>query len=343
MAHMYWGITSGKAGYGGDRSDYICRLGKYSGVKKREDLIYSESGNLPEWAKGDARAFWHAGDKYERKNGNSFRNIKLALPHELSNETNIKLTKEYIEKIVGTQHAYTFAIHSKPSSVPGINNVHVHVMIDFRKQDGRNLDMRRYFMRYNSKNLNAGGYQKTDMYGEKYGAGKANIISSRRDFAEIQNKYLERDKSLSRVDPRSYADQGLEKKPTVRMELKAFMAYQRKGIENNISRYNDQVREFNEQIKSINRKIDLIYKEQKLIDETRHLAALRAERNAEHKELLASIQRENAARNEADLLLAQARARRENEINERIAADEKKRDLERSRENARTEDFSRWR
>jgi hypothetical protein len=53
--------------------DYNNRLGRWA--KKHEGpLGFSESGNMPVWAKDDPRKFWESADKFERANGTFYYN-----------------------------------------------------------------------------------------------------------------------------------------------------------------------------------------------------------------------------------------------------------------------------
>ena len=70
-------------GKGADHAQYITREGRFK-EEKYGEIGEKESGNLPEWARGSAARFFAAADEYERANGNSYRELELALPVELS-------------------------------------------------------------------------------------------------------------------------------------------------------------------------------------------------------------------------------------------------------------------
>ena len=68
------------------------REGKYSAeASGREDLVYKETFNLPEWTNNQAIEFWKAADEYERANGIVYFEFEIALPNELSNIENVSL------------------------------------------------------------------------------------------------------------------------------------------------------------------------------------------------------------------------------------------------------------
>ena len=60
MTSYHLEIKSGKKGSAEEHSKYILREGKYA---KKEDLLYTAYGNMPEWADADPAAFWKAADK----------------------------------------------------------------------------------------------------------------------------------------------------------------------------------------------------------------------------------------------------------------------------------------
>ena len=105
--------------------NYILRQDKY---EDRQDLQYSESGNMPDWA-NEPSDFWNACAVFERKR--SYRELEFAIPNELSREEQIQLVQEYIKQIIPDK-PYTFAIHEVNSSIHGIKNPHVHLMFSER-------------------------------------------------------------------------------------------------------------------------------------------------------------------------------------------------------------------
>src|SRR6266478_819630 len=113
MAIYHLSVKNGTSGKGRLHANYIEREGAYS---KKEDLQYSESGNMPKWAEHDASLFWHAADIYERSNGRPFRELEIALPRELNENQRIELVREFVKNTLGERHAYTWAIHTPEAS-----------------------------------------------------------------------------------------------------------------------------------------------------------------------------------------------------------------------------------
>ena len=126
--------------------DYIDRDGAY---KNREDLLAYGSGNMPDWAP-TPHHYWEAASLYERANGNAYREITWALPSELPLWANESLVQEFCQETFGEKFTYSYAIHSKDSSDPEHDNVHVHIMFNEREltKDRIYDDPKWHFTRY---------------------------------------------------------------------------------------------------------------------------------------------------------------------------------------------------
>ena len=210
MASYHMAYKSGEHGKGGAHANYITREGRYSALidkKKYEDLIYKESGNMPEWAKENPNEFWHAADDFERANGRPYTEIEVALPNELTPQQQKELVEEFINEQIGPDHAYTYAIHDKPATLkPNEKNTHAHIMFSERKNDGIEREKEQYFKRYNPKHPERGGAGKDR---EKW-HGKDKPIEVAEAWANIQNRHLERYGHEARVDHRSLEAQKIE-------------------------------------------------------------------------------------------------------------------------------------
>ena len=92
--------------------DYICREGLYANMKgKKEDLVFTCSGNLPEWAQ-DAGKFWDAAEANRRVKGRAYREIRMGLQEELSLDDNIALVEEFLkESGIGNEYSH-YLCHS---------------------------------------------------------------------------------------------------------------------------------------------------------------------------------------------------------------------------------------
>ena len=173
------------------------------------DLEHSAYGNMPKWAEHNPIAFWEAADLYERKNGSTYREYEIALPREMNAEQRLELVEDFIQSEIGSKYPYQFAIHN-PKAMDGNDQPHVHLMFNERLQDGIERDPEQYFKRYNSKNSERGGAKK-DNTGKSYQERKTDIKDLRQRWADLCNSHLEKHQIDSRIDMRSYKEQGMRK------------------------------------------------------------------------------------------------------------------------------------
>ncbi|WP_291943191.1 MobA/MobL family protein, partial [Cetobacterium sp.] len=154
-----------------DHDDYIKREGRYAPdydnfndsfdiPQKYEDLIYKEDNNMPKFATNDPNKFWRSSEVFERANGRTYIEFEIALPHELPDEVNIEIAKEFGKEIFGNDFVYSFGIHKKSSSKKNVDNIHVHYMFSERILDGIEREPEQFFKRYNPKNPELGGCKK---------------------------------------------------------------------------------------------------------------------------------------------------------------------------------------
>lgn len=161
MATYFVKLSNGYKGQAADKCDYITRNGKYQSETLRQELVASESFNLPRWAP-DGKTFFTAADKFERNNGTTFKQFIIMLPCELNDDENIKIAQDIKDKIIGDNKAGIWAIHSKQAVTANVQNVHLHLMNSERIQDAalKEKPPEQYFKRYNPSNPEQGGYKK---------------------------------------------------------------------------------------------------------------------------------------------------------------------------------------
>lgn len=192
--------------------DYIVREGKYGHISGRdEDLVYKESGNMPEWA-NKPRDFWKAAEDHRRKNGRAYREIKVALQEELSLEDNIELIENFLKETgISKNHAYTFAIHDKTAAFdPDHRNIHAHIMFCEKTIERyRPLKPEQYFCQFRGDRrgepMMGSGY-----YADPYYKTKEFTKDARRLWAELVNeKFKERgiNKIISEKTLKAQADE----------------------------------------------------------------------------------------------------------------------------------------
>ena len=176
--------------------DYINRDEKYG---KKEDLLFKEVRNLPEEF-GDIKNFWKCAETYERKNSNLYRELEISLPREFTPEENKKIVDNFCENLFGKEYVYNYAIHN-PKSFDGDMQPHVHIMFFERKIDAIKRDKNRYFKRYNSKNIEKGGWRKDKKWNER-----STLKNIRKEWETFLNFELEK-KGIEKVSAKSLKDQ----------------------------------------------------------------------------------------------------------------------------------------
>ena len=176
--------------------DYINRDEKYG---KKEDLLFKEVRNLPEEF-GDIKNFWKCAETYERKNSNLYRELEISLPREFTPEENKKIVDNFCENLFGKEYVYNYAIHN-PKSFDGDMQPHVHIMFFERKIDAIKRDKDRYFKRYNSKNIEKGGWRKDKKWNER-----STLKNIRKEWETFLNFELEK-KGIEKVSAKSLKDQ----------------------------------------------------------------------------------------------------------------------------------------
>ncbi|ERK55837.1 MobA/MobL family protein [Leptotrichia sp. oral taxon 879] len=176
--------------------DYINRDEKYD---KKEDLLFKEVMNLPEEF-NDIKDFWKCAETYERKNSNLYRELEISLPREFTPEENKKMVDGFCENLFGKEYVYNYAIHN-PKSFDGDMQPHVHIMFFERKIDDIKREKDKYFKRYNSKNIEKGGWRKDKKWNER-----STLKNIRKEWETFLNFELEK-KGIEKVSAKSLKDQ----------------------------------------------------------------------------------------------------------------------------------------
>lgn len=190
--------------------DYNNRLGRWA--KKHEGpLGFSESGNMPAWAKDDPRKFWEAADAHERANGALYFNAEFALPLDLATrEQQVAAARDYVRQIVGDKHPYSLTMHDNKG------NPHCDLMWTTSVLDGIERPPELFFKRAAPRGEDParGGCRKIN-YDRK------GIAAMRASWTTVANRHLEAAGSNVRIDHRSYKDRGIDKAPGVHLGRKA--------------------------------------------------------------------------------------------------------------------------
>lgn len=196
MAIFHLSFSNGKVGKGLAHFKYIMGEDRYS--YKENEVIY-EKHNMPPHI--SAKDFWQSADAYERANGRVYKEIRIALPNGFTKKENQDLLNKFLEKELGNDFYYSAVIHDKDSSEDEIRNVHAHIMVCPRKIDEIERDIKQFFSRYNSKNIEEGGALK-DPYWNK----KETLTHFRESWEETLNSALEK-KNWRKVSCKSLQQQ----------------------------------------------------------------------------------------------------------------------------------------
>lgn len=208
MDTLHLDVRSGKHGTAPDHITYIARDGRY---RSREDLLDFGFGNMPTWAAHDPNILFKASDRFERKNGSTYRAYTISLPNVLSDEQNIELSCHVTDVIVGDK-PYIRAVHKNISLLSGELNPHVHVVVCERKPDGIERAAEQMFRRYNAARPELGGCPK-DGGGLHPGELRMCLIDLRAAVTHTINHALEKYGHELRIDHRSFRERGINREP----------------------------------------------------------------------------------------------------------------------------------
>ncbi|MBJ7263302.1 MAG: Ti-type conjugative transfer relaxase TraA [Burkholderiaceae bacterium] len=190
------------------RDGLVHDFSRRSGVEHAE-IVLPKSVEA-EWAK-DRLALWNLAEVSEkRKDARVAREIEVALPHELSAEQRLDLTREFAQELADRYGvAVDFAIHS-PHGDTDIRNHHVHLMMTTRKIRFDGLGEKSE-LELENKRLQALGLPTSH----------DQLRALRIDWEEKTNDHLAHAGLEIRIDHRSHQARGLEIEPTQHMGVHA--------------------------------------------------------------------------------------------------------------------------
>lgn len=171
------------------------------GVEHSEIVI--PEGSDAEWAKDRSR-LWNAAEHSEkRKDGRVAREIEVALPHELTGEQRLALTREFSQGLADRYGvAVDFSIHT-PDSKTDARNHHAHIMMTTRKLEASGLGEKSTLELENKKLIALGLPTSHDQ-----------LRDIRNDWEERANHHLARAGHDIRIDHRSHEACGIALEPT---------------------------------------------------------------------------------------------------------------------------------
>ncbi|EGW1580473.1 TPA: MobA/MobL family protein [Citrobacter freundii] len=163
------------------------RTGEIHGEKSldRDDLVYAEilrPENTPACLHVPSEVLWNMVEKKEcRANSRTAKEFKITLPHELSNEQNIALMKDFLlNHFVDKGIICDFVLHNDKDN----KNPHAHVMITTREITPTGF----------GKKVRSWDEEKT-------------LHEWRKEWAKVQNKHLKKLGLKSRVSHRTLEEQ----------------------------------------------------------------------------------------------------------------------------------------
>lgn len=159
----------------------------------------------------DRSALWNAAEAAEkRKDARVAREIEVALPHELTAEQQLELTREFAKGLADRYGvAVDFAIHS-PHGDTDVRNHHAHVLMTTRKVERHGLG-EKSDLELENKRLSALGLPTSH----------DQLRDIRLDWEDRANRHLALAGHDIRIDHRSHRDCGLEIEPTQHMGVHA--------------------------------------------------------------------------------------------------------------------------
>jgi Ti-type conjugative transfer relaxase TraA len=173
------------------------------------EIILPEGVNA-DWAR-DRSALWNAAEFSEkRKDARVAREFEVALPHELSAEQRLEVTREIARELVNRYGAAVdFAIHA-PHEESDVRNHHAHILMTARQVGEGGLGEKTYLEREN-KWLLVNDLPTTDMQ----------LRDLRQSWEGVANEHLAKAGLDIRIDHRSHMERGLEITPTEHMGVHA--------------------------------------------------------------------------------------------------------------------------
>ena len=188
----------------GQTHDFTARRG----VEHTEIVL--PDGVDAEWAQ-DRSTLWNAAEFAEaRKDARVAREVEVALPHELTPEQRLALTREFAQGLADRYGvAVDFAIHS-PHGDTDVRNHHAHILLTTRKVEREGLGEKSEMELENKRLIALGLPTSHDQ-----------LRDLRLNWEERANRHLAMAGHDLRIDHRSHQDCGLEIEPTQHMGVHA--------------------------------------------------------------------------------------------------------------------------
>lgn len=172
--------------------------------------------HAPEWTL-DREKLWNGVEEKEKSNRAQLaREIEIALPIELSHREQNNLAREYIqENFVDEGMVADASIHRDDTGNP-----HCHIMLTMRpfEENGEwgNKQMKEYIYDAdgNKKRTEKGNIKSRTIKLTDWDS-KDKLNNWRKNWANLTNRHLKNNGFSERISEKSYAEQGLNKEPTI--------------------------------------------------------------------------------------------------------------------------------
>ena len=187
----------------------------------------------------DRSQLWNLAEKSEnRKDARTAREWVIALPDELDADQRKDLAKAFATALVDRYGVIAdLAIH-EPSKGGNDKNHHAHIMLTTRKAE---LDADNKLTLTTKTDIELSNAKRKSL---GMGTTQDEIKQIRETWANLANRALERAGIQEKIDHRSYAAQGNGLQATVHEGTKVTQL-RRQGIDTEISRFNDHVKQQN--------------------------------------------------------------------------------------------------
>jgi hypothetical protein len=283
------------------------RQGKVHDYRYKHDLVHCEI-LLPETAPerlASRAVLWNEIEQIEKqKNAQLAREVRVALPQELSREQNIELARDIAREFVKEGMIADLCIHDEETGNP-----HAHIMLTMRSLDENGdweaKSRKAYVVDEDGERIRLQSGQWKSYKVDTTDWNKDYKVEQWRGMvADRTNETLERYLQPDRVDHRSYARQGFEQIPLERLSRTAWEMEQR-GIQTAEG-------ERRRQIEADNRRLEALATAREQV--TRDMDG-EQKRRAQEADL--KRQREAATRRQQERREARERARQEREVRKR--------------------------
>lgn len=187
--------------------------------------------DAPEWTRDGARLWNHVEAFEKHQKAELYREVEIALPHELTPKENWWLLQDWIKDNVTRKGLICEAfIHEPPRQGDG-RNIHAHVMIVTRRLDGSEFQRSK---------------DKFDSYAAKQAHWAEALKAERASWEKHANRHLERHGHEARIDMSRQAAE-----PTVHLGKHA-TALERMGVQTELGDINRAVEALNERRRAAN-------------------------------------------------------------------------------------------